>query len=160
MPPCLEPHNHPGNSSYRKVCVHLLLSFLPLGIVTRSEPSSAGMGQEKRLSLWECPSMKSQSNIYTDCTFFLDLEKHELQMRRADFSLETFRKLSNKSNRLLWNPGKLLSLRFPWFYRRVPALYFFIKATKRLSFFFKVWDLGSVWDHVISFPPPGLFHRL
>lgn len=112
--------------------------FYPLGIVTRSEPSSAGTGQENHLPLWEGPSMKSQSNIYADCTFFLDLEKHELQMRRADISLETFRKLSNKSNRLLWNPGKLLSLKFPWFYLRVPALYFFIKATKRLSFFFKV----------------------
>lgn len=121
----------------RSVFICCSVSY-PLGIVTRSEPSSAGTGQEKRLSLWEGPSMKSQSNIYADCTFFLDLEKHELQMRRADFSLETFRKLSNKSNRLLWNPGKLLSLRFLWFYRRVPALYFFIKATKRLSFFFKV----------------------
>lgn len=68
--------------------------------------------------------MKSQSSICADCTFFLDVEKHELQMRRADISPETFRKLSNKSNRLLWNPGKLLSLKFPWFYLRVPALYF------------------------------------
>lgn len=96
----------------------------PLGVVTRSEQSSAGTGQEKRLSLWEGPSTKSESTVYADCTFFLDLEKHELQMRRADISLETFRKLSNKSNRLLWNPGKLLSLKFPWFYLRVPALYF------------------------------------
>lgn len=68
--------------------------------------------------------MMSQSNIYADCTDFLDLEKHKLQMRRTDISLETSRKLSNKSNRLLWNPGKLQSVRFPWFYIRVPALYF------------------------------------
>lgn len=80
--------------------------------------------------------MMSCSNIYAGYTYLLDLGKHKLQMRRVAISLETFRKLSNKSNGLLWNLRKPLKCQVSMSLHKESRLFIFRKSNQEIQFFF------------------------